>query len=519
MAMGPIKSLIIVVILLFLSPVAQGQGQLLLIDRSGSMKPYYENGLIAELGQRITGIMREQSLSPVTITAFNNQVETVQDIAQIAVGGPTHLDVAIDYAVNHHYVVVWMVTDNIMHRQGEEEGKTQVFYDRLKASAVARVVIFPLKQAAGQGKAGIIVYALLLSPNGSDTFKKETEQFESQTRNTVLLPMKPLDRDTIETAFEQTGSEDRNKVYSDGSVVSETLGLSFKSKFDHLNIVDAEIVNPRVAPEFSKNSLLAFEKDDVKITPTRITELGPRSKTIQVYKVRVDLGRIKLKRDLVSLWRAALKDPNEEISLDLSFSINVPKEKFQFTPDFLRDYSAETTEKAKAEGKIYALDQLPLLVANDQTSIEVPHKPKIRVRYPSWLVFVFPGLPILGLLIVVAGGIYASRAVKKMARRKLSWTVDVREPMAAEGRIRDAWVIVTVDGKHNRLGRINKTNFVPTTGVTPKEPQGVKEGLPLSLTFRKKEYSIIFRRPASGDGVAPTRKEKAKDGERNEIKI
>ncbi|MEK6280182.1 MAG: hypothetical protein AABN95_07480 [Acidobacteriota bacterium] len=520
--MGFARCIGIISLFFILSQPTCGQGQLLLIDRSGSMKAYYENGLINELGQRINNLMQAQNLTPVKLGAFNSQVQIVPNIANIQVNGPTYLDAAIDYAIDNHYSLVWMVTDNIMHRHGEEEGQTHAFYDRLKDNAVSRVVIFPLKQDPGTRKAGIIVYALLLSANAEGIFRKEINDFAHLTPNTVLLPMKPLDRETIETTFvDREHSYKKSKpIYEDGSLVKEAMELRFKSKFEHLRITDADIVNPRVAPEFSKNSLLVFERDNVKITPTKITELGPHNETVQVYRVEVDLGKITLKRDFVSLWRAALKDPNEEISLDLSFSINVPKENFQFTETFLRDYSSETTEMAKAQGKIYDLNGLPLLVAENSTSIKVPHKPKIHVRYPSWLVFIFPGIPIGLIALVIAGGIVAWRAIKRAGKGKPQWSVDVKSPPQGKGLVKGGWVVVNVDGKQNRLGQINGNTLVSAAGVKPKESQTIKEGESIILTLRRQDYALIFRRMSPPEELTRQgKKEKKIHGNRSTTKI
>jgi hypothetical protein len=516
--MGLVRRVACVSLLLLISQVSRGQGQLLLLDRSGSMKPYYQSGLIAELGKTLNSVMQSQKPNSISIGAFNDHVELVPGIGDISVSGPTYLDVAVDYAMNHGYSVVWLITDNIMHRSGEEEGRTTVFYERLKREAVERVVIFPLKQEPGKGHAGIMVYALLLSSSANDVFKAETAEFARLTPSTVLLPMKPLDRDTIETIFTEPPASAMKPTYTDGSVIQEQMEVRFRSKFDHLRIVDADITNPRVAPEFSQNSLLNFEKDQVTINPTKITELGPRGETIQRYTVSVDLGKIRLKRDPVSLWRAALRNPNEEISLDLAFSIKVPKEKFQFTEEFLDKYSASTTEKAKAEGKIYELNDLPLLVAENRTSIDVPHKPKVHVSYPWWLVFVFPGLPALAGVIIITGGVFGWRAATKAMRKKSAWTVDVSEPTGANGIVQRGHVTVVVGKATNRLGRIQGASFITATGVAPKGAHAVKDGGTVKLVFRRTNYTLRFRSTEDRE-QDQRRKERKTDGTRSRPKI
>jgi hypothetical protein len=519
MAMGLVRLAGLLALLLASAAPALGTGQLILLDRSGSMAKYYQSGLVAETAQRFNSVMQAHDLGPASVGVFNDHVEIVKDLGTVSASGPTYLDAAIEYAVKQHYTLVWMLTDNVQHRVGEEEGQTAVFYDKLKQDAVRRVVIFPLKQRPGL--AGVVVYALLLSDgeDAAEAFRQETEEFARLTSGTVLLPMKPLDRDTIETVFiEDPADKGRPRpIYAEGSVVRESVKLKFRSRFEHLKIIKSEIVNPRVSPEFSRASLLKFEQEDIQIDPTVVEELDPKGETVQVYTVSVNMGRIRLKRDPISLWKAALSNPIEDVSLELSFSINVPKENFQFTEAFLRDYSARTTEEAKAGGKIYDLDALPLLVAENRTSIGVPHRPKIRVQYPWWLVFIFPGFPILSVVTLGVLGVFVWRKASSLASGGARWGVEVAAPEGARGQVQGGWVTVTTGGRVTRLGRLKGGNFVPAAGVAPAGEQPLKEGLPLKLTHRKNEFSLIFRK-TPGPG-APGGEEKKRDVKKREVKI
>jgi hypothetical protein len=517
--MGLVRLAGLAALLLVSAAPTLAAGQLLLVDRSGSMAKYYQSGLVRETAQRLTSVMRAQSPQPVSVGAFNDRVEIVGDIGSVSPSGPTYLDGAIEYAHRQGYSLVWLLTDNVQHRAGEEEGKTAVFYDKLKQDAVRRVVIFPLRQPPGL--AGVIVYALLLSDDeeAAAAFRREAEEFARLTPGTAALPMKPLDRDTIETVFlEDPAAASRPRpIYAEGSVVRETVKLRFRSKFNHLRIVKSKIANPRVSPEFSRASLLKFEREDVGIDPTVVEELDPNGETVQVYTVSVDMGRIRLKRDPASLWKAALSNPVEEISLELSFSIDVPKENFQFTEGFLRDYNAETTDEAKAGGRIYALRQLPLLVAENRTSIGVPHRPKIRVQYPGWLALVFPGLPILALTLLVVGGLFVWRKASSLTPGGARWQVEVVAPEGARGQVQGGWVVVTAGGRAGRLGHLKGDSFVPATGVSPTGARHVREGIPFKLTHRKNEYELIFRKSPQPGG--PGGGEKKRDGQRREVKI
>src|SRR5436190_814101 len=93
---------------------AFAQDHALLIDRSGSMKSYYETGLIDDLGRAVQNVLRTHGKTHVI--AFGSDVTSVNDIGEIKnlpLGSSTYLDRAIDHVIQQRYAIAWMITDNI----------------------------------------------------------------------------------------------------------------------------------------------------------------------------------------------------------------------------------------------------------------------------------------------------------------------------------------------------------------------------------------------------------------------
>src|ERR1017187_969886 len=111
-------------------------------------------------------------------------------------------------------------------------------------------------------------------------------------------------------------------------------------------------------------SLLMPERRAISITPRVVQRLGAGDETEQVYVVDVDLGKIALKKDVASLWKAAFGKSSEEALLNLQFLIEVPQKNFHLRKQFLQEYHAGTLAEARATGKVYAVDQLPSLMSD-----------------------------------------------------------------------------------------------------------------------------------------------------------
>jgi hypothetical protein len=452
-------------LLLLLTPLRSEVRQALFLDRSGSMRPYYQDGLVLDLARALSGVLRAEG--GITAFAFSNDVTPLQSVDQVVnvpFGNFTYLDRALDSAVSSKMSLAWLITDNVQDERGAAEaGNTEVFYSRLRSDAVKRVTIFPLRQPAG--RRGLVVYALLLDENASTAFERGLAEFRRRAAGLVQtepLRMKPLDEDTVQVSFVRTGSGPKGStaVYSTGKPVHERLEIRFKSRFDHLEISEGSIRVAEAQARFDSDSLLVPERRIISISPRIVKKLAAGDETEQIYSVDIDLGKLRLKRDLVSLWRAAWGRSVEEATLRLEFLIDVPQRNFRLRPQFLKTYHAASSQEAQATGKVYGLDQLPSLMSEQVTSVRVVSPIVFRVRYPWW-----PSIFWIAILLAASGtAVLAARVLKRiplMARRDWAVQAETEAGVPLECTVDQAKVLVQRD----LIGFVDRNAFTPAAGA------------------------------------------------------
>jgi hypothetical protein len=499
-----------------LAPAASAQEQALLLDRSGSMARYYSNGLVGELRQKITAALDGRGKT--RLLAFSDRVEPVANPAAITTGGSTYLNRAIEYVIQNKYDVAWVVTDNIQSTPGAQEGDTEAFYSVLRGPSVKRVIIFPVPQPPGTDTPGIAVYALLLSPGAARPYEDGVAAFARGGRDgrfrTETLRMKPLDRDTVDISVVGSSLDRRSgKPYEVGQTIRETMEVRFKSRFDYLKVIDAEIAVPRIEADFGPESVLKPDRMKLDITPRIVRVLDPLDETREIYKIEADLGTINLKKDFSSLWRAAFGRSKEKHTLHLAFLINVPQRNFKLKESFVEAYNADTPSAAKSTGKVYGIEHLPSLLTEDVTPIWAEAQIPVTVKYPWWPSVLF----ILCFLGLMVGLVSAAR----LAGRGLSAALGGRRWGARAETDYGAEITCAVDGgevfvQSSAVGRIRRNSFYPGEGVSLLEPEGesvaLDDGTRVRLRTRKGETSrLTFSRAKTsqekdGDGYAPRRR-------------
>lgn len=504
---------IVFFILCLLAPATFAQEQALLLDRSGSMAPYYSNGLVGELRQKITAALNGRGKT--RLLAFSDGVEPVSNPAAISIGGSTYLNRAIEYLIQNKYDIAWVVTDNIQSGPGAGEGDTETFYRVLRSPAVKRVIIFPVPQAAGTP--GIAVYALLLSPEVAQPYEDGIGAFVQSIKDgrfrTEPLRMKPLDKDTVDIRVVSRSSDEKGgKPYEVGQTVHESMEIRFKSRFDYLKVTDARIAVPRIEADFGPESVLRPDRLQLDITPRVVKVLNPLGETEEVYKVEADLGTINLKKDFASLWRAAFGKAKEKHTLHLAFLINVPQKNFKLKESFIETYNASTPAAAKSTGKVYGIEHLPSLLTEDVTPVWAEAQIPLTVKYPWWpsLLFIFGFLALAaGLLTVarMAGGGLSSLWNRRQWRARAETEYGVELPCEVSG----GEVLV----QSSSVGRIKGNSFYPEEGVSLLEPEAERVSLSdntqIKLKTRKGETSRLTFSHASAteeeaNGYTPRRR-------------
>jgi len=499
-----------------IAPAAFAQEQALLLDKSGSMARYYSNGLVGELKQSITAALDGRGHT--RLLAFSDRVEPVTDPSAITPGGSTYLNRAIEYVIQNHYDIAWMVTDNIQSEPGEAEGDTETFYRVLRGPSVKRVVIFPVPQPPGTDTPGIAVYALLLSPDAARPYEDGVAAFARSSGggrvHTEPLRMKPLDRNTVDISVVSSSLDRRSdRPYEVGQTVRESMQIRFKSRFDYLKVVDAEIAVPRIEADFGPESVLRPDRVQLDITPRIVKALNPLDETQQVYNIDADLGTINLKKDFASLWRAAFGRAKEKHTLHLAFLINVPQQNFRLKDSFIEAYNASTPAVAKKTGKVYGIEHLPSLLTEDVTPIWAEAQIPVTVKYPWWPSLLFM-LGFLGLVVGLVSVARLARGGLRAAVRGRQWAACAETDYGAELPCEVLGGEVLLQSMP--VGQIRRNSFHPVEGVTLLEPESesvaLGEGTQVRLRTRRGETSrLTFARSGAeaakaGDGHTPRRR-------------
>jgi hypothetical protein len=499
----------IVLLLLLVFPACAGAQQAVVVDRSGSMKPYYQEGLIATLSRTLVEALRAEG--DVLFFAFSTTVtplRTLQEIDSLPFGQSTYLDRPVDRFVSQNIPIAWMITDNIQDQPGDlEPGNTEVFYRKLRGNAVKRVTVFPIGQQPG--RPGLVIYALLLDDAALSQYDKGMAGFQQRAKGIIktdALRMKPLDKDTVQISFLRTNVDSKTSkiLYDTGRPVREKLEIRFRSRFDHLEIADAGIRVVESKPSFGAGSLLVPERRGISISPQKVARLAAGDETEQVYVVDIDLGKLRLKRDMASLWRAAWGKSSEEAVIQLAFLIEVPQQNFQLRRQFLQNFHAASLSEAKATGKVYALNQLPRLMSEQLTSIRVESPLVFRVNYPWWPAFFWILLFLVGGGLIVLMVVGAGKINLKPAREwDVRATTDRGAPL--EARCEKGEVIVQGDP----LGTIDRNVFLPARGVALEngaDRAPLSAGLELKIQMPRRAVILTFleKKEAAQAAVACT---------------
>jgi hypothetical protein len=458
------------------------------------MKSYYQEGVLDQIATPLEGALSVQG--EYREYAFSSEVTPAKNLDQIKAmpyGALTYLDKVIDASAKDGLAVVWIITDNIEDTGSTEAGNTERFYEKLRGDSVQRVTIFPLR--VSPGKPGLVVYALLLDPALGESYERGIADFRTKARgvlHTDALRMKPLERDTVQVSFYKApvSSRGSEKTYETGVPIKETVEIRFKSKFDHLQIIDSAIKVTESRPRFQEGSLLTPERRSVDVTPNRVRSLGPGDETEQVYTVTIDLGQLSLRKSPAAWWRAAWGKPTEEARLDVQFVIEVPQENFRLRPRFLAEFSARTVPEARATGKAYAIDRLPTLMSGKLTRIQVESPLLFRVKYPAWpavmwiCLFLVGGAAIVGLILLIR---------RLMPTFERNWSVSAEGPGGYPLQAKVDQKVVYVEG--DRIGRIEKNQFWPENGLQLEKGVDrlrIETGVRMHARATRREFDLIF---------------------------
>jgi len=334
-------------------------GQVVLVDRSGSMRPYFERGTVEQLTRALVAVCSQHSRPDLAV--FSTSVKPVKSTDdpdfnyETFAWSFTEIDKAAKYVADRKYDIGWIVTDNIQHQPDNPEGAhLSKFYELLRGPRFKKVYFFPVLQPAGIQ--GLTVYALLLDWQQEQRFEEMVTVFAKrvqQSYQTEALLVKPLGRSTVEAV---PVLEPRSRRYVLGQGVNDSIQIGFTSRFRHISFRTADISEPRLYRcAAARQSGLGLGPVKYHVQPTTVPGLSPGQSTGPGFKLRY-----KTKVTLTgSLLKAAFAGGKVNAPMELPVHVNILPSDLSLTPEYKAKYDAATPDDARRGGKVFGINRLP----------------------------------------------------------------------------------------------------------------------------------------------------------------
>jgi hypothetical protein len=158
---------------------------------------------------------------------------------------------------------------------------------------------------------------------------------------------------------------------------------------------------------------------------------------------------------------------------------------------------------AKATGKIYAIETLPLHLVEATTPIVAQVPLTFRVEYPWWPALLWILLFVLGAAILVGAVVALSKV--RLGKAK-EWTVAAETDRSVALKCeRNAQGQVLVQS--DPVGTIAKNSFVPASDVTvdgASRNVKLEDGLRLKVDRKGRPVILVFKEATAQQAAAPS---------------
>jgi len=419
-----------------------------LLDRSGSMKPHYQSGLMHSLASRLieaAGLAGQPDID-LFDEGITAHIKGLNSPDFNYTSRNTYLNTSLQEELESH-ARVWLLTDNVQDT-GDSHDMAD-FYSTLQSEAVLRVYIFPLRQPQGEHQ-GLLIYAISKLANDK-LLEQQVATFRGLMKDKQIseLIMKPLGENTIEIKLTENAAAKR---FKEGEPLKFSSRVSIGPKYPHLFFESLPAIGTTLETPFRGTTCLTVERHASSINPERI-----QTRETANYVISVDFGRVRLKRSLSCIWNAVFERSHETEEIDTPLIVKVPREKFRLSQRFLQDYTANDEKEAQATGKIAGLQGLPSYLAPQETIVPIRVPTKIIVDYPFWPTL----LLFLLLAIVVFVGYVAVKFLSgtSFTQGQLHAETLEGEPLPAAMKSGEVWV----SGK--RVGTVQSHIFKPVLPV------------------------------------------------------
>lgn len=408
------KTLFLLLSLVVILHPGKAGDSLVVIDKSGSMRGFYETGSLESFYNDIREELKKSWLSS-NVRLFGFSIKGLvpyKKFTDIIPGGDTLIDKAMEDALSRKPDVILMITDNIQDPGTPQPGDITKFYSLLKKEIVEWVFIFPLKMPFNgwiynigdwKGERAALLYAILLKKHNDS--KSQGDKREEEFRNLVCqletvvhskrIRCKPLEKGVIMTLrklknqnikvdFTTSGIDVKFRSFTTKPRFS--LKLILKSAYENISVIEGMILTKKIEV---KGFFKGISLEDLKVTvvPQSIKNLEPLA-IFDNYRIYFDFTKLKLDKNLISLMKMPFHEEGI-ISCQLKLQINIPKHKLQLPKEIIEKYG---TSRRDDPEKIFGLNQLvPVLVKTDDVVIDQKKEFNIIMPYPGWAIFVLLG--------------------------------------------------------------------------------------------------------------------------------
>ena len=433
----------------------------IVVDSSGSMAGFYNTGSI-----RMLVVNLQKILGGADIYLFSDKgPEKVGRADSLnSINRDTRIDLAIQGFLKEPASrpdALWMITDNVQDRTETPfvDASTRDFYSILRQDDFQKILIMPCyldfngKVYANRegsqystnytGRKGLIIYGILMNKavkapvkkgakSQEDPRKKQFDDLATRFASTLrayeskLLLAKPLDKATFDLlpAGQIPNNEKANvtlnergiylgKGFKEGNKIPIVFYVKLLSKFEDL------IVSGKVIASVADNQFTSIGFRDAHVACTIFPEkvnVDPGKTTETIYKVTINIEKVRMKLDPVSILRAAFSGKPGTLESIVRLEVQVPREGFRFTNAVLNAYNTDDIQDFK---KIYGMGSLINYMPADITSIPIEYRMILAVSYPHW-----PLVLMIILIIILVFLIYVlSRAVSSASAGKFAVSV------------------------------------------------------------------------------------------------
>ncbi|MGD2091225.1 MAG: hypothetical protein PVH61_33930 [Candidatus Aminicenantes bacterium] len=498
-----------ILVFLFMGRCLTASQSLVLIDKSGSMKGFFNTGSLENVYNGVNLVLSASAFPGTQLFGFAAKgLQEYKKFDSMEVGGYTVIHQALQQALDKQPNLIIIITDNIPFASAEdEEHDISKFYSLLKEDMVEWVFIIPLQMDfdgkifpadknkasfAWKGQRASILYAILLKKDNltvqerrkrEEDFLKTVAAVEGAVQS-LRIRCKPLEKGVVFSVRKVKKIGKHINITSEGIKVnfksfnaSPRFGLKLRLASKYSNIAVRQAVLEGIALGKAKAAGLfkEIDKKDLRISiAPNVTDLEP-GQVDEDCRIEINCKKLDYDKDIFSLLKMPFAG-NGEIYGNFRIKIRIPKGNLQLIPAIMKKYNTQNIDDPKG---IFRLNELvPMLAPGEEIQINKNIKFHINMPYPGWAIFVFLGLLALVVLLGWLGVI-----VYKNSRHRFNVIINRKE----QDQVITAYPVIWCGLYSDDAGKIGKIKIRGNMVVVEPMPgyrwENEEEDAPLSRQF------------------------------------